>query len=85
MATLSKPFTQMEDEHSDEPAGTTFKCKEETDLQPDLQTDLQTTCNALAATTIKEDECFGDDFLLLFAISTGEDWNKLMYDCWREA
>ena len=24
---------------------------------------------------------FGQSFLLLFAISTGEDWNKLMYDC----
>jgi hypothetical protein len=24
---------------------------------------------------------FGTAFLLLFAISTGEDWNKLMYDC----
>jgi len=24
---------------------------------------------------------FGESFLLLFAISTGEDWNKLMYDC----
>ena len=28
-----------------------------------LQTDLQTTCNALAAMTIEEDQCFGDDFL----------------------
>ena len=28
-----------------------------------LQTDLQTTCYALAAMTIEEDECFGDDFL----------------------
>ena len=27
-----------------------------------LQADLQTTCNALAAITIEEDECFGDDF-----------------------
>ena len=24
---------------------------------------------------------FGNGFLLLFAISTGEDWNRLMYDC----
>mmetsp|Transcript_17432 Transcript_17432/g.12441 ORF Transcript_17432/g.12441 Transcript_17432/m.12441 type:complete len:116 (-) Transcript_17432:641-988(-) len=24
---------------------------------------------------------FGQSFLLLFAISTGEDWNRLMYDC----
>jgi len=24
---------------------------------------------------------FGSAYLLLFAISTGEDWNKLMYDC----
>lgn len=24
---------------------------------------------------------FSDGFLLLFAISTGEDWNRLMYDC----
>ena len=28
-----------------------------------LQTDLQTTCNALAAMTIEEDECCGDYFL----------------------
>ena len=32
----------------------------------------------------KNFKTFGDGFLLLFAISTGEDWNKLMYDCWRE-
>ena len=31
----------------------------------------------------KNFKTFGDGFLLLFAISTGEDWNKLMYDCWR--
>lgn len=24
---------------------------------------------------------FGNSYLLLFAISTGEDWNRLMYDC----
>jgi len=24
---------------------------------------------------------FGSAYLLLFAIATGEDWNKLMYDC----
>ena len=30
-----------------------------------LQADLQTTCNALAAMTIEEDECFGDDFLVI--------------------
>lgn len=24
---------------------------------------------------------FGSSYLLLFAISTGEDWNRLMYDC----
>merc|ERR1712045_394940 len=28
-------------------------------------------------------ETFGDAFLLLFAISTGEEWNILMYDCGR--
>ena len=28
-----------------------------------LQTDLLTTCNALAAMTIEDNECFGDDFL----------------------
>ena len=27
-----------------------------------LQADLQTTCNALAAMTVEEDECFGDEF-----------------------
>ena len=26
---------------------------------------------------------FGNAFLLLFAISTGEDWNKIMFDCSR--
>lgn len=26
---------------------------------------------------------FGNAFLLLFAVSTGEDWNKIMYDCSR--
>jgi hypothetical protein len=26
---------------------------------------------------------FFNAFLLLFAISTGEDWNKVMYDCSR--
>ena len=31
----------------------------------------------------KNFKTFGDGFLLLFAISTGEDWNRLMYDCWR--
>ena len=25
---------------------------------------------------------FGDGFLLLFAISTGEAWNEIMYDCY---
>ena len=28
---------------------------------------------------------FGNSFLLLFAISTGEDWNKIMFDCSRTA
>ena len=31
----------------------------------------------------KNFKTFGDGFLLLFAISTGEDWNKLLYDCWK--
>ena len=31
----------------------------------------------------KNFKTFGDGFLLLFAISTGEDWNRLMYDCWK--
>jgi len=31
----------------------------------------------------KNFKTFGDGFLLLFAISTGEDWNRIMYDCWR--
>lgn len=26
---------------------------------------------------------FANSFLLLFALSTGEDWNKVMYDCSR--
>lgn len=26
---------------------------------------------------------FGNAFLLMFAVSTGEDWNKVMYDCSR--
>ena len=26
---------------------------------------------------------FQDSFLLLFAITTGEDWNKIMFDCSR--
>ena len=26
---------------------------------------------------------FGNAFLLLFAVSTGEDWNKVMFDCSR--
>lgn len=25
---------------------------------------------------------FGDGFLLLFAIATGEAWNEIMYDCY---
>ena len=25
---------------------------------------------------------FGDGFLLLFAVSTGEAWNEIMYDCY---
>ena len=33
----------------------------------------------------KNFKTFGDGFLLLFAISTGEDWNRLMYDCWRHS
>lgn len=28
---------------------------------------------------------FFDAFLLLFAITTGEDWNKIMFDCSRTA
>jgi len=28
---------------------------------------------------------FGSSFLLLFALATGEDWNKVMYDCSRTA
>ena len=31
----------------------------------------------------KNFKTFGDGFLHLFAISTGEDWNRLMYDCWK--
>ena len=27
---------------------------------------------------------FINSFVLLFALSTGEDWNKVMYDCARE-
>ena len=27
---------------------------------------------------------FFNSFLLLFAVSTGEDWNKIMYDCSRQ-
>ena len=28
-----------------------------------LQNELKTTCNALAAMTIEDDDCFGEDFL----------------------
>jgi len=28
---------------------------------------------------------FTNSFVLLFALSTGEDWNKVMFDCSREA
>jgi hypothetical protein len=31
----------------------------------------------------KNFETWDDAFLLLFAIATGENWNVLMYDCWR--
>jgi hypothetical protein len=31
----------------------------------------------------KNFETWDDAFLLLFAISTGEEWNLLMYDCWK--
>lgn len=27
---------------------------------------------------------FNNSFLLLFALSTGEDWNKVMFDCSRD-
>lgn len=36
---------------------------------------------------INENKNYGDainGFLFLFAISTGEDWNKVMFDCARE-
>ena len=26
---------------------------------------------------------FHQSFMLLFSVSTGEDWNKIMYDCWK--
>ena len=26
---------------------------------------------------------FHQSFSLLFSISTGEDWNRIMFDCWR--
>ena len=25
---------------------------------------------------------FHQSFMLLFSVATGEDWNKVMYDCW---
>ena len=28
---------------------------------------------------------FHQSFSLLFSISTGEDWNRIMFDCWRLA
>ncbi len=31
----------------------------------------------------KNFKTFGDSFLLLFTISTGGDWNRIMYDCWK--
>ena len=32
---------------------------------------------------LKNFDSFFNAFLLLFAISTGEDWNKIMFDCSR--
>ena len=33
---------------------------------------------------IKNFKNFMNSFLLLFALSTGEDWNKVMFDCSRD-
>lgn len=33
--------------------------------------------------TYKNFEVFHNSILLVFALSTGEDWNKVMYDCSR--
>lgn len=36
-------------------------------------------------TELKNFGTFLNSFLFLFALSTGEDWNKVMYDCSRRS
>ena len=43
-----------------------------------LQADLQSTCNALAAMTIEEDECFGDEFFSNLVGLSKKQGRKLM-------